>query len=215
MDKFEKYQEMLIETNKKFNLTTITDPEEIKVKHFDDSLTIKKYINKGMKVLDIGSGPGFPGIPLRIEEEFDLTLIDSVNKKVGFMNDVIEELKLSNTKAIHTRAEDYAKDHREEFDMVVSRAVANLATLSEYALPFLKVGGIFIAMKGPKAEEELKEAQNALKILGGELINIDTIDLDGNTRKNILIKKIRSTKKKYPRGKNQPKKNPLWYSLIS
>lgn len=209
MDKFEKYQEMLIETNKKFNLTTITDPEEIKVKHFDDSLTIKKYINKGMKVLDIGSGPGFPGIPLRIEEEFDLTLIDSVNKKVGFMNDVIEELKLSNTKAIHTRAEDYAKDHREEFDMVVSRAVANLATLSEYALPFLKVGGIFIAMKGPKAEEELKEAQNALKILGGELINIDTIDLDGNTRKNILIKKIRSTKKKYPRGKNQPKKNPL------
>lgn len=215
MDKFQKYQEMLIETNKKFNLTTITEPEEIKVKHFEDSLTIKNYINKGMKVLDIGSGPGFPGIPLRIEEEFDLTLIDSVNKKVGFMNEVIEELNLSNTRAIHTRAEDYAKEHREEFDMVVSRAVANLSTLSEYALPFLKVGGIFIAMKGPKAEEELKEAQNALKILGGELINIDTIDLDGNTRKNILIKKVRSTKKKYPRGKNQPKKNPLWYSLIS
>lgn len=209
MDKFQKYQEMLIETNKKFNLTTITEPEEIKVKHFEDSLTIKNYINKGMKVLDIGSGPGFPGIPLRIEEEFDLTLIDSVNKKVGFMNEVIEELNLSNTRAIHTRAEDYAKEHREEFDMVVSRAVANLSTLSEYALPFLKVGGIFIAMKGPKAEEELKEAQNALKILGGELINIDTIDLDGNTRKNILIKKVRSTKKKYPRGKNQPKKNPL------
>ncbi|MDU5913364.1 MAG: 16S rRNA (guanine(527)-N(7))-methyltransferase RsmG [Anaerococcus vaginalis] len=209
MDKFEKYQEMLIETNKKFNLTSIDDPKEIKIKHFEDSLTIKNYINKGMKVLDIGSGAGFPGIPLRIEKDFDLTLIDSVNKKVNFMNEVIEELGLDNTRAIHVRAEDFAKDHREEFDLVISRAVANLSTLLEYGLPFLKVGGIFIAMKGPKAEEEIEEAQNALKILGGELINIDTIDLHGNTRKNILIKKVRSTKKKYPRGKNQAKKNPL------
>ncbi len=209
MDKFIKYQEMLIETNKKFNLTSIDDPEEIKIKHFEDSLTIKNYINKGMKVLDIGSGAGFPGIPLRIEKDFDLTLIDSVNKKVKFMNEVIEELGLENTRAIHVRAEDFAKDNREKFDLVISRAVANLSTLSEYALPFLKVGGIFIAMKGPKAEEEYKDAQNALKILGGELINIDTIDLHGNTRKNILIKKVRSTKKKYPRGKNQAKKNPL------
>lgn len=209
MDKFIKYQEMLIETNKKFNLTSIDDPEEIKIKHFEDSLTIKNYINKGMKVLDIGSGAGFPGIPLRIEKDFDLTLIDSVNKKVKFMNEVIEELGLENTRAIHIRAEDFAKDNREKFDLVISRAVANLSTLSEYALPFLKVGGIFIAMKGPKAEEEYEDAQNALKILGGELINIDTIDLHGNTRKNILIKKVRSTKKKYPRGKNQAKKNPL------
>ncbi|KWZ94529.1 MAG: 16S rRNA (guanine(527)-N(7))-methyltransferase RsmG [Anaerococcus sp.] len=209
MDKFVKYQEMLIETNKKFNLTSIDDPKEIKIKHFEDSLTIKNYINKGMKVLDIGSGAGFPGIPLRIEKDFDLTLIDSVNKKVNFMNEVIEELGLDNTRAIHVRAEDFAKDHREEFDLVISRAVANLSTLLEYGLPFLKVGGIFIAMKGPKAEEEIEEAQNALKILGGELINIDTIDLHGNTRKNILIKKVRSTKKKYPRGKNQAKKNPL------
>lgn len=209
MDKFIKYQEMLIETNKKFNLTSIDDPEEIKIKHFEDSLTIKNYINKGMKVLDIGSGAGFPGIPLRIEKDFDLTLIDSVNKKVKFMNEVIEELGLENTRAIHVRAEDFAKDNREKFDLVISRAVANLSTLSEYALPFLKVGGIFIAMKGPKAEEEYEDAQNALKILGGELINIDTIDLHGNTRKNILIKKVRSTKKKYPRGKNQAKKNPL------
>lgn len=209
MDKFEKYRQMLIETNKKFNLTSIDNPEEINIKHFEDSLTIRSYINKGMKVLDIGSGAGFPGIPLRIEEKFDLTLIDSVNKKVGFMNEVIKELKLENARAIHVRAEDYAKDHREEFDMVISRAVANLSTLAEYALPFLKIGGIFIAMKGPKAEEEYKNAQNALEILGGELINIDKIDLYGNTRKNILIKKVRSTKKKYPRGKNQPKKNPL------
>ena len=209
MDKFKIYEQMLIETNKKFNLTSIDDPKEIRIKHFEDSLTIKSYINKGMKVLDIGSGAGFPGIPLRIEKDFDLTLIDSVNKKVNFMNEVIEELNLEKAKAIHVRAEDYARDHREEFDMVISRAVANLSTLSEYALPFLKVGGIFIAMKGPKAEEEYDDAQNALKILGGELINIDKIDLYGNTRKNILIKKVRSTKKKYPRGKNQPKKNPL------
>ncbi|EEB35195.1 16S rRNA (guanine(527)-N(7))-methyltransferase RsmG [Anaerococcus hydrogenalis] len=209
MDKFEKYGQMLIETNKKFNLTTIDEPDQIKIKHFEDSLTIKSYINEGMKVLDIGSGAGFPGIPLRIEKDFDLTLIDSVNKKVNFMNQVIEELDLKNTRAIHVRAEDFAKEHREEFDMVISRAVANLSTLSEYALPFLKVGGIFIAMKGPKAEEEYEDAKNALKILGGELINIDSMDLHGNTRKNILIKKVRSTKKKYPRGKNLPKKNPL------
>ena len=209
MDKFEKYEQMLIETNKKFNLTSIDDPEEIRIKHFEDSLTIKSYINDGMKVLDIGSGAGFPGIPLRIEKNFDLTLIDSVNKKVNFMNQVIDELDLKNTRAVHVRAEDYAKDHREEFDLVISRAVANLSTLSEYALPFLKVGGIFIAMKGPKAEEEYEDAQNALKILGGELINIDSLDLYGNTRKNILIKKVRSTKKKYPRDKNLPKKKPL------
>ncbi len=209
MDKFEKYGQMLIETNKKFNLTTIDEPDQIKIKHFEDSLTIKSYINEGMKVLDIGSGAGFPGIPLRIEKDFDLTLIDSVNKKVNFMNQVIEELDLKNTRAIHVRAEDFAKDHREEFDMVISRAVANLSTLSEYALPFLKVGGIFIAMKGPKAEEEYEDAKNALKILGGELINIDSMDLHGNTRKNILIKKVRSTKKKYPRDKNLPKKKPL------
>lgn len=209
MDKFEKYGQMLIETNKKFNLTSIDDPDQIRIKHFEDSLTIKSYINDGMKVLDIGSGAGFPGIPLRIEKNFDLTLIDSVNKKVNFMNQVIDELDLKNTRAVHVRAEDYAKDHREEFDMVISRAVANLSTLSEYALPFLKVGGIFIAMKGPKAEEEYEDAQNALKILGGELINIDSLDLYGNTRKNILIKKVRSTKKKYPRDKNLPKKKPL------
>ena len=209
MDKFEKYEQMLIETNKKFNLTSIDDPDQIRIKHFEDSLTIKSYINDGMKVLDIGSGAGFPGIPLRIEKNFDLTLIDSVNKKVNFMNQVIDELDLKNTRAVHVRAEDYAKDHREEFDMVISRAVANLSTLSEYAIPFLKVGGIFIAMKGPKAEEEYEDAQNALKILGGELINIDSLDLYGNTRKNILIKKVRSTKKKYPRDKNLPKKKPL------
>jgi 16S rRNA (guanine527-N7)-methyltransferase len=209
MDKFETYKNMLIETNKNINLTTITDPDEIDLKHFKDSLTILDYINEGDKVLDIGSGPGFPGLPLRIEKDFDLTLIDSVRKKVNFMNQVIEDLDLKNTRAIHTRAEDFAKDHRESFDLVASRAVANMATLSELCLPFVKVGGLFIAMKGPKADEELKEAENAIKILGGQVVKIDHIDLDGNERNNIIIKKVHPTKKRYPRGKNLPKKNPL------
>lgn len=209
MDKFDIYKKMLIETNQKFNLTRITDPEEIDLKHFEDSLTVLPYIKEGSKVLDIGSGPGFPGLPLRIKKDFDLTLIDSVNKKVGFMNEVIEALELDHTRAVHVRAEDFAKDHREDFDLVVSRAVANLSTLAELSLPFLKVGGIFIAMKGPKAEEELDQAQNALKILGGELVKIDKLDLDGNERNNIIIKKVRQCAKKYPRGKNLPKKDPL------
>jgi 16S rRNA (guanine527-N7)-methyltransferase len=209
MDKFETYKNMLIETNKNINLTTITDPDEIDLKHFKDSLTILDYINEGDKVLDIGSGPGFPGLPLRIEKDFDLTLIDSVRKKVNFMKQVIEDLDLKNTRAIHTRAEDFAKDHRESFDLVASRAVANMATLSELCLPFVKVGGLFIAMKGPKADEELKEAENAIKILGGQVVKIDHIDLDGNERNNIIIKKVHPTKKRYPRGKNLPKKNPL------
>lgn len=209
MSKYDIYKKMLIDTNKKFNLTTITDPDQIDLKHFEDSLTIIDYVQEGSKVLDIGSGPGFPGIPLRIEKTIDLTLIDSVRKKVNFMNDVIDTLELENTRAIHVRAEDFAKEHREEFDLVVSRAVANLATLSELCLPFLKVGGIFIAMKGPKASDELKQAENALKVLGGEVVKIDKINLDGNQRNNIIIKKIHQTAKKYPRGKNLPKKNPL------
>lgn len=209
MSKYDIYKKMLIDTNKKFNLTTITDPDQIDLKHFEDSLTIIDYVQEGSKVLDIGSGPGFPGIPLRIEKNIDLTLIDSVRKKVNFMNDVIDTLELENTRAIHVRAEDFAKEHREEFDLVVSRAVANLATLSELCLPFLKVGGIFIAMKGPKASDELKQAENALKVLGGEVVKIDKINLDGNQRNNIIIKKIHQTAKKYPRGKNLPKKNPL------
>lgn len=209
MSKYDIYKKMLIDTNKKFNLTTITDPDQIDLKHFEDSLTIIDYVQEGSKVLDIGSGPGFPGIPLRIEKNIDLTLIDSVRKKVNFMNDVIDTLELENTRAIHVRAEDFAKEHREEFDLVVSRAVANLATLSELCLPFLKFGGIFIAMKGPKASDELKQAENALKVLGGEVVKIDKINLDGNQRNNIIIKKIHQTAKKYPRGKNLPKKNPL------
>lgn len=206
---YDTYLSYLLEVNSHTNLTTITDPKEVEIKHFKDSLTILDYINENDKVLDIGSGAGFPGIPLRIEKNFDLTLVDSVNKKVVFMNEVIEKLSLENTRAIHTRAEDYAKDNRESFDIVVSRAVANMATLSELCLPFVKVGGIFIAMKGPKVDEELKEAENAIEILGGQVINIDRFILEDNERANVIVKKIHPTKKKFPRGKNLPKKNPL------
>lgn len=210
MDKaYQIYMDYLLEVNAHTNLTAITNPREIEIKHFKDSLTVLSYIKEKDKVLDIGAGAGFPGLPLRIEKDFDLTLIDSVNKKVVFMNEVIEKLGLKNTRAIHTRAEDYAREKRESFDVVVSRAVANMATLSEYALPFLKVGGLFIALKGPKAEEELEVSKNALKILGGRVKEIKAFDLDGNERVNIVIEKVKKTKDKYPRGKNLPKKEPL------
>lgn len=209
MDKYKVYADYLLEVNSHTNLTTITDPAEIEVKHFKDSLTVLDYINEGDRVLDLGAGAGFPGIPLRIEKDFDLTLIDSVNKKVNFMNEVIEKLGLTHTRAIHTRAEDFAKENRESFDVVVSRAVANMSTLSELCLPFVKVGGLFIALKGPKADEEVKLAANALNILGGEVIESKKFDLDGNERCNVVVKKVRSCKKTYPRGQNLPKRKPL------
>lgn len=207
--KYKAYTDYLLEVNSHTNLTTITDPSEIELKHFKDSLTVLDYIKEGDKVLDLGAGAGFPGIPLRIEKDFDLTLIDSVNKKVNFMNEVIEILGLSNARAIHTRAEDFAKENREGFDVVVSRAVANMSTLSELCLPFVKVGGLFIALKGPKADEEVKAAANALEILGGEVIKMEELDLDGNERVNVIVKKVRSCKKTYPRGQNLPKRKPL------
>lgn len=207
--KYQIYTDYLLEVNSHTNLTTITDPAEIDLKHFKDSLTVLDYIKEGDKVLDIGAGAGFPGIPLRIEKDFDLTLIDSVNKKVNFMNEVIEKLDLKNARAIHTRAEDFAKDHREGFDVVVSRAVANMATLSELCLPFVKVGCLFIALKGPKADEEVRNASRALEILGGEVIKMDQLDLAGNERVNVIVKKVRSCKKTYPRGQNLPKRKPL------
>lgn len=209
MDKYKIYADYLLEVNSHTNLTAITDPEEIESKHFKDSLTVLDYIKEGDKVLDLGAGAGFPGIPLRLEKDFDLTLIDSVNKKVKFMNEVIEKLDLKNARAIHTRAEDFAKDHREGFDVVVSRAVANMSTLAELCLPLVKVGGLFIALKGPRADEEIDEAKNALGILHGEIIKKDKFDLDGNERVNVIVKKTKKTKKLYPRGQNLPKRKPL------
>ncbi len=211
---FEKYMNLLLEWNEKINLTAITQPEEIKLKHFVDSLTVLKYINEDDKVIDIGTGAGFPGIPLKImNKNTKITLLDSLNKRINFLNIVIEKLDLSNIQAIHGRAEEIARNklYREKYDVAVSRAVANLSTLTEYMLPFVKIGGKCICMKGANVNEELERAQNAIKELGGEIEKIDNFFLsdNDNERNIIIIKKVKETKSKYPRKAGTPSKEPL------
>lgn len=206
---FDRYAEMLTERNEKVNLTAITDPDEIRVKHFTDSLAAIYLIKTGATVLDIGSGAGFPGIPLKVaRDDISVTLLDSVNKKVAFMNDVIADLGLKNIEAVHARIEDFP--HKGEFDVAVSRAVAELTTLAEYALPFVKVGGTFVAYKSEKAEAEAATAGNAVALLGGRLREIREVNVaPGLTRKLIVVDKIAPTPLKYPRGKNLPRLKPL------
>lgn len=206
---FDRYAEMLTERNEKVNLTAITDPDEVRVKHFTDSLAAIDLIKTGATVLDIGSGAGFPGIPLKIaRDDISVTLLDSVNKKVAFMNDVIADLGLKNIEAVHARIEDFP--HKGEFDVAVSRAVAELTTLAEYALPFVKVGGTFVAYKSEKAEAEAAAAGNAVALLGGRLREIREVNVaPGLTRKLIVVDKIDPTPLKYPRGKNLPRLKPL------
>lgn len=206
---FDRYAEMLTERNEKVNLTAITAPGEIRVKHFTDSLAAIDLIKTGATVLDIGSGAGFPGIPLKIaRDDISVTLLDSVNKKVAFMNDVIADLGLKNIEAVHARIEDFP--HKGEFDVAVSRAVAELTTLAEYALPFVKVGGTFVAYKSEKAEAEAAAAGNAVALLGGRLREIREVNVaPGLTRRLIVVDKIAPTPPKYPRGKNLPRLKPL------
>ena len=211
---FEKYMNLLLEWNEKINLTAITQPEEVKLKHFVDSLTVLKYINDDDKVIDIGTGAGFPGIPLKImNENTKITLLDSLNKRINFLNIVIETLNLRNIQAIHGRAEEIARNklYREKYDVAVSRAVANLSTLTEYMLPFVKVGGKCICMKGANVNEELEKAQNAIKELGGEIERVDNFYLsdNDNERNIIVIKKVKETNPKYPRKAGTPSKEPL------
>ena len=211
VNNFYKYMCNLVEWNEKINLTAITEPKEIITKHFVDSVIIHKYI-KGERVLDIGSGAGFPGIPLRIyDENLDILLVDAVNKKVNFMLDTIEKLKLSNITAIHERAEKLAIDnkYRETYDIVVSRAVANMTTLIEYMLPFVKIGGKCICLKGPNMEDELEEAKKAINILGGRIEQIEKYNVLDNERTCIIIVKEKSTPKGYPRQLGKPSKEPL------
>ncbi len=211
---FEKYMNLLLEWNEKINLTAITQPDEVKLKHFVDSLTVLKYINDDDKVIDIGTGAGFPGIPLKImNENTKITLLDSLNKRINFLNIVIETLNLRNIQAIHGRAEEIARNklYREKYDVAVSRAVANLSTLTEYMLPFVKVGGKCICMKGANVNEELERAQNAIKELGGEIERVDNFYLsdNDNERNIIVIKKVKETNSKYPRKAGTPSKEPL------
>lgn len=210
----EKYAELLKEWNEKMNLTAITDDEGIAVKHFIDSMTILKH-NKpkpGDKVIDIGTGAGFPGIPLKIlEPQIELTLLDSLNKRLVFLDAVCTELSIK-AELLHSRAEDGARteEHREQYDIVVSRAVAALPALCEYCLPYVRVGGYFLAMKGPDAEEELHQAENAIRLLGGKTDTIDSLTLpDGSERNIIRIIKSSPTPEKYPRRGTKINKNPL------
>lgn len=213
---FYLFMELLLSWNERINLTTITDQKEIILKHFVDSLTVAKYIKQNAKVIDVGTGGGFPGIPLKIyRPDLNVILLDSLNKRINFLDEVIEKLKLENVQAIHGRAEDVARDkkYRESFDVATSRAVANMSTLSEYLLPFVKVGGIAIAMKGPDVEDELKDSKKAIKILGGKLLEKNIIKFylpkTEISRTIIIIEKPANTDNKYPRKAGTPKKQPL------
>ena len=212
--KFYKYMNLLIEWNEKINLTAITNKEDIILKHFIDSLTISKYIDKNSKLIDVGTGAGFPGIPIKIyRDDLEITLLDSLNKRVNFLNEVIKELKLENIVAIHGRAEEIGrnKKYREYFDVATSRAVANLSTLSEYLVPFVKEDGIIISMKGDNIEEEQEEAKRAIKVLGAKIKKIDKFELPKSDIKRslVILKKVEKTPIKYPRKPGTPAKEPI------
>lgn len=215
IDKFEKYKELILEYNKHTNLTRITEEDEFNVKHFIDSLSLFKtdLFVKDKKIIDIGTGAGFPGLPLKLyNEDLDITLLDSLRKRIDFLDGVIEELGLKKIRAIHARAEEIARDpkYRESYDIAVSRAVANLSTLTEYAMAFVKVGGYFISQKGPEYKEELKSAKRAIELMGGEVKDvIHTLLPNDIDHYIIVIKKVKATDKKYPRGGGKPRKSPL------
>lgn len=214
LQNFYNFMNLLIEKNKVMNLTGITEPKEVILKHFIDSLTILKYIDKNSTVIDVGTGAGFPGLPIKMaEESLEMTLLDSLNKRINFLNEVIEKNELNKIHTIHGRAEDFGKDvrYREKFDIVTSRAVASLNVLLEYMLPFVKVGGKCICMKGSNCDDEIEDAKNAIKILGGKIEKIKkfTLPNSDNNRTILIIKKVKKTDGQYPRNAGIPTKKPL------
>lgn len=211
---FYEYMNLLLEWNKKINLTAIIEVEEIILKHFIDSLTINKYIGENKTLVDVGTGAGFPGIPLKIyRPDLKVTLVDSLNKRINFLNEVISKLDLKEINTVHNRIEDFGKDkkYRESFDYVTARAVANLTTLSEYLIPISKVNGKCICMKGNDIEEEVNRSKNAINLLGGKINKIDYFELPNSdiSRNIIVIDKIKETPNKYPRKAGLPSKEPL------
>ncbi len=218
IEQFQIYYEMLIETNKVMNLTAITQLDEVITKHFLDSIALANVYqnikNKELKIIDLGTGAGFPGIPLKIAfPQLQVTLMDSLNKRVKFLNSVIDELSLVNIDAIHGRAEEMARrtEYRQQFDLCVSRAVANLSTLNEYCLPFVKLDGMFISYKSSDIEDELNLSLNAIKILGGKLTEVKKLSLPESDieRSFVMIKKIKNTPKTYPRKPGTASKEPI------
>ncbi len=213
IEKFYNYMLGIINWNEKINVTSITDEKEFLVKHFIDSLTISRLLSSSKTLIDIGTGAGFPGVPLKIyNKNLKVTLIDSVNKKLNIIREVSKGIGLEDLEIIHIRAEELAHDpqYREQFDIVTTRAVSNLTTITEYMLPFLKVGGKAICMKGPNYEEELKESNKAINILGGKIEGVENLLISGDIERNIIIiSKIKTTPNKYPRGQGKPLKEPL------
>ena len=210
------YMRELLKWNNMINVTSISNEKEFIIKHYIDSLLINKYLIDSNKIIDIGTGGGFPGIPLKIiNKEKKFTLIDSVNKKLNVIREICKRLELKNIEIIHSRAEELAinKEYRQKYDIAVTRAVSRISTIVEYMLPFLKIGGKAICMKGPNFEQELKEAKNAINVLGGVIENIDTLFEYDNGKKIvrniIIISKIKNTPNNFPRGNGKPLKNPI------
>lgn len=213
LQNLEKYYELLVEWNEKINLTSITNKEDVYLKHFYDSLTLIKAYNlkQNIKICDVGTGAGFPGLVLKIcFPELDVTLVDSLEKRIKFLNEVIKELNLQNINTYHDRVEEFSKKHREEYDLVTSRAVARLNVLSEMCIPLVKVNGYFVPMKA-SIEEELEDSKNSIKILGGDLEEkiAFSLPIENSVRNLLKIKKINKTNIKYPRKFDKIKKNPL------
>lgn len=213
-EKFSAFYKLILKQNEICNLTAVTEEGDVYIKHFLDSVAGESFFKSKANVLEVGSGAGFPSLPLKIvREDLNFTLIESTGKKCNFLNLAVKELELKGVKVLNIRAEDGAKEKslREKFDVVCARAVARLNTLCEYCLPFVKVGGLFIAYKGSDGENEVKEAENAIKVLGGKIKSVEKYSLlqEKGERSLIIIEKVSATDKKYPRGNGKERKNPL------
>ena len=213
LELFYQYMNGIIDWNDKINVTAITDEKMFIVKHFVDSLAINKFVAQTKSIIDIGTGGGFPGIPLKIMNyDKKVTLIDSVNKKLNVIRDITKDMDLGELEILHSRAEDLAskQEYREAYDIATTRAVSNFSTILEYMLPFIKVGGYAICMKGPNYTEEFEEAKVAIEVLGGKFDSIERLNVGNELERNIIIiKKVKNTPKKFPRGQGKPLKEPI------